>query len=643
MDGVNLFTQFVAQHKPQLESSGVPQHFWQSLHRKLVKETFDAGIFLQLLLIDYEGDDQENTLETGAVGDTNNKTLLVAEEPRPRFALSVACEEGIKAKDPDAIYLIDHAWTYRVNYARQQLEQHEQLTDRMCAIMGVDIDDEDRIDQILVKMWRYCHSYTIATNGLSDEERLPIWYVMDEVGSAITHSDDPNFRLVPFLYLNTQTTYSLLFPIRDCDYEEQVTRDFVEYVSKHTADRDALLLPWRATDLREHSFVQVEPDAEYFSSGHIPESYPEGDIATLEPRVNRNQPLKVYSEYDVVSMHLTDSCFQLVANESEADVLWLTHHYKNFAELAHNTPNKFINQFPYEYVLTIKDLLAITGRRTAKQHHNPDTLETYPRWLPTTFNLKTELLQFASYYQHRVAKGLDNHWIVKPWNLARGLDTHISDSIVQIVRLPITGPKVAQKYIERPVLFRRSELDAEVKFDIRYVILVKSFQPLEAYVHRKFFLRFANKSFSLNNYDDYEQHFTVMNYHEEAELRHIKCEDFLSHWKEQYPAYDWPIIEREICMMLHEVLSCATKKSPPCGIPPCQQSRALYAADIMLSWERSNGNERDRMQPKLLEINWTPDCKRACDYYPDFFNDIFKLLFLGEQNNESFLQLEGNT
>ncbi|XP_017465473.1 PREDICTED: tubulin--tyrosine ligase-like protein 12 [Rhagoletis zephyria] len=636
MDGVNLFSQFVVQHKPQLESSGVPQHFWKSLHRKLEKEIFDAGISLQLLLIDYESDEESESGMTG--GDTNIQ--VIAEEPRPMFTLSVACEGGIKANDPDAIFLIDHAWTFRTNIARQQLEQYEQLTDRMCAIMGIDIEDEGRVDKVLRRMWRYCHAYTIASNGLSDEERQPIWYVMDEVGSAVNHSDDPNFRLVPFLYLNNQTTFSLLFPIRDCAFEEQVTRDLVEYVKQDTAERDALLLPWRATDLREHSFVQVEPSAEYFSSGHIPESFPEGEFALLKPQMNRNQPLKVYSEYDVLSTHLTDPSFQLVANQSEADVLWLTHHYKNFAELARDTPNKFVNQFPYEYVLTIKDLLGITGRRAAKEHHNSQTLETYPSWLPTTFNLKTELLEFASYYQHRAAKGLDNHWIVKPWNLARGMDTHISDNIVQIVRLPITGPKIAQKYIERPVLFKRAELDAKVKFDIRYVILIKSFQPLEAYVHREFFLRFANKSFSLDHFDDYEQHFTVMNYREEAALRHIKCEDFLPLWKKQYPKYEWSIIEKDIFSMLHELLTCATKLPPPCGIPPCQQSRALYAADIMLAWEGPNEEtSSSHMHPKLLEINWTPDCQRACDYYPDFFNDIFKLLFLDEDNNERFVLL----
>ncbi|XP_055908082.1 tubulin--tyrosine ligase-like protein 12 [Eupeodes corollae] len=618
MDGVSLFNDFVALHKPQLQLSNVPPHLWEAVFSKITTDTFDAGAALSLMLIDYSDSEREET--------------------SPVFALCVSKPDGIRANDPNAIYLVDHAWTFRTNIARQQLEEIPQLAERMSAITGVDLEDADRVDKILHAMWKYCQAYSIAAEGTTAEERVPIWYVMDEVGSAVNHSDDPNFRIVPFLHLNTQTTYSLLFPIRDVEEGEQVTRDFVEYVAKDAPERDAVLLPWRYTDLKENSFVQSEPDADYFSNGHVPESLPEGSVD--EPVVSRNDPLKVFSEYDVLSEYLTAPYFEIVDNPEDADVLWLINHFKDFAALARDTPNKFVNQFPYEYVLTVKDLLCITCRRgTNGKHHDPDTLDTLPAWLPTTYNLKTEVLQFASYFQNREAKGLDNHWIIKPWNLARSLDTYISNNIAQIMRLPATGPKIAQKYIERPVLFHRPELDARVKFDVRYVILLKSVLPLEAYIHRKFYLRFANKPFSLDHFDEYEKHFTVMNYLDEAELRHIKCDDFLEFWEQQYPNNSWNDVEDSICSMLYEVLHSASSKKAPCGIPPSVQSRALYAADIMLSWQEDG--QRD-IQPKLLEVNFTPDCKRACEYYPDFYNDIFKLLFLNEHDNEVFRKLTKN-
>lgn len=42
------------------------------------------------------------------------------------------------------------------------------------------------------------------------------------------------------------------------------------------------------------------------------------------------------------------------------------------------------------------------------------------------------------------------------------------------------------------MLFQRAEVGL-VKFDIRYVILLKSADPVEAYVYNVFWLRFANK------------------------------------------------------------------------------------------------------------------------------------------------------
>lgn len=85
---------------------------------------------------------------------------------------------------------------------------------------------------------------------------------------------------------------------------------------------------------------------------------------------------------------------------------------------------------------------------------------------------------------------LENHWICKPWNLARGLDTYITDIVNFIIRLSNSGPKIDQKYICNPILFYTEvvEVSGIVKFDIHYVILLKSVKPLEAYTHENFFL-----------------------------------------------------------------------------------------------------------------------------------------------------------
>jgi tubulin--tyrosine ligase-like protein 12 len=89
---------FLELHKNQLESSGVSKIFWQPLERKLRQQTLDAGRSLALMRFDYE--DRERG-------------------PRePPFANVVTAEDGLSDSDPDNIFLIDHAWTFRPNIAK---------------------------------------------------------------------------------------------------------------------------------------------------------------------------------------------------------------------------------------------------------------------------------------------------------------------------------------------------------------------------------------------------------------------------------------------------------------------------------------------------------------------------------------------
>jgi len=70
-------------------------------------------------------------------------------------------------------------------------------------------------------------------------------------------------------------------------------------------------------------------------------------------------------------------------------------------KLSEETPGQLINQFPFEMVLTVKSVLPVVCRRGVFPIIDPVTLDSYPRWLPATFNLRTELTQFVSYFQHR--------------------------------------------------------------------------------------------------------------------------------------------------------------------------------------------------------------------------------------------------
>jgi len=44
------------------------------------------------------------------------------------------------------------------------------------------------------KLSRYANSYSVGINS------APVWFIQDEVGSAIQHSDKPNVEIKCFMY-----------------------------------------------------------------------------------------------------------------------------------------------------------------------------------------------------------------------------------------------------------------------------------------------------------------------------------------------------------------------------------------------------------------------------------------------------------
>ena len=57
--------------------------------------------------------------------------------------------------------------------------------------------------------------FSLCVHVQSAEERVPVWYIMDEFGSQVQHSDQPSCGMAPFFYTHGQVAYTVLWPLQD--------------------------------------------------------------------------------------------------------------------------------------------------------------------------------------------------------------------------------------------------------------------------------------------------------------------------------------------------------------------------------------------------------------------------------------------
>lgn len=124
--------------------------------------------------------------------------------------------------------------------------------------------------------------------------------------------------------------------------------------------------------------------------------------------------------------------------------------------------------------------------------------------------------------------------------MARGLNLDITNNLSEIIRQhDSTIPKIAQRYLVSPCLYNGK------KFDLRYIVLVRRAEPdLVACVYNMFWTRLANKKYNLEDLDDYECQFTVMNY-SKYEMTQLDYKSFIHNMEKQYPI-KWDTIQKDI-------------------------------------------------------------------------------------------------
>ncbi|KAI4377813.1 hypothetical protein MLD38_015387 [Melastoma candidum] len=469
------------------------------------------------------------------------------------------------------------------------------------------------VDRVISAMWLYLMTYRLADEEKIDE--TSVWYVMDELGSALRHSDEPNFMVAPFLYmpegkLASAVSYSLLWPIKNVAQGEECTRDFLHGIGEDK-QRSARLTAWFHTP--ESYFIQLyEKYIQALESRRIsPSTTVSSEDRTL---LQGSSPLHVYTDIPQVEELLRRPEFVLTSDPKHAHIIWTSMQVDEETKKAVGmTDEQYINQFPYEACIVMKHHLAETIQKAMGS----------PPWLQPTYNLETQLSPLIGDYHARSKNRQDNLWILKPWNMARTIDTTVTDNLSAVIRLMETGPKICQKYIEHPALFQGK------KFDLRYIVLVCSISPLKLFLSHVFWVRLANNPYTLEKHSlfEYETHFTVMNYR--GILNYKPTPEFVREFEGEHKV-TWMDIHERVRQMIRSVFEAAAATHPQMHNP---MSWAIYGVDVMLD---------SSFQPKLLEVTYCPDCTRACKYDVEsifgggelkgreFFNDVFGCLFLDE-------------
>lgn len=396
------------------------------------------------------------------------------------------------------------------------------------------------------------------------------WCLGDEIALSIHHSLEPNVAQMPVRSPLNGQSYFVFWPVAEIKPFEEITAHLFP------------LLPLGAP-------VPTEP----------PKLTPMKNLKSkFVSSVTNKRPLKTYIDMDIFREHIHSDKFVLVDTPEEADLIWYT--FKNFEDWKDIYDRKIlVDQIEGEECLTAKDYLY----ETCTEYMGPVP------WLPETFVL-TEPEQIAKFMKRNeeLEKSGQSHvWVIKAFQTARANLMICTENASEVLRHASIGPRLAQRYLWNPLnIFGR-------KFDLRFIVLLKSVKPMELYAYKVFWPRLAPKEWALEDFDDYERHFTVMNYRAPGKVTPKTWVDFVAQFAVENPSISWDEVLNRCYKAMRDMFMCGAQKMT---ISP--YTKAMYGIDLMIT---------NDYQPVILECNFQPDCHRACNLCPTFVDDVFEVLF----------------
>jgi hypothetical protein len=223
------------------------------------------------------------------------------------------------------------------------------------------------------------------------------------------HSDKPNVKVFPFVHSKTNSaqdfqSFNVMWPTQKIKYNEGIYKD---NLPGYGEDRH------RSTRL--HTWFQT-PD-EYFSASikALRNSNKEYDVESNHETIQTGTPLRgscqadklrVFTEDHSVMSSLTDSRFELVSDHQEADVCWALG--LNRSQLVSEVKDKecFVNNFPNDDVLLIKELLVALVHSTYKSLG----FSSYQDIVPESYLVASQLPAFVGRFKELGGDDLAPVW-----------------------------------------------------------------------------------------------------------------------------------------------------------------------------------------------------------------------------------------
>lgn len=408
------------------------------------------------------------------------------------------------------------------------------------------------------------------------------WAICDEKCLSIRHSLDGNVDSMPIMF--GDKSYFVFWPTKDIHPGNQITSN---------------LFP-------QFEFVN-DPDPE----SEAPTKELMSFTSKFKSTVIRKFPIKIFTDYPLFKENLHSTKFQLVDEYPDADLYWIcSKQQSEFGPIYSNC--RFINQIEGEKYMTCKDLLYLT----CKEFVNPVP------FLPETYIIsdKNDLARFLRRHKELKEKGECHAFVVKCFNESRGSKMVITESAEEVLKHSTGSYRIAQRY-----MYDQLTLSGH-KFDIRFIVILKSIRPFELFIYKTFWVRISPKRWSLEDFSDYERHFTVMNYRLPSKVSSMSHDEFINQFNAENSNTTWDAVLVKIHSVIRDMFMYCSHK-----MVQSPYTKGMYGVDIILN---------NMYQPFILESNFQPDCTRPCQSCPSFVDDVLEIMFVDQPvTNGSVVQL----